>query len=238
MNRALAVLLLVAAFAAPAPASPVRLSWEGCGAAGLANRTFACNTNAGTFALVHSFVVPHDFAGFVGYESLIEIEVQYGVLPAWWEYVNAGYCRRTSLALSNDLDSSSLGTCVDFWTGRVSAGGLAAYRTMWTINPTSAPNRAQIFGVYAVPIDQPLSLAAGTEYFAYRVLLNAQKTTGADACFGCGYPARIWTSVGRVYDATSFEAITNPNAENAVWWQAPPVATRNVTWGRIKAQYR
>lgn len=237
--RFLFLLVLVSA-ATTVAASPVRVAWDGCGSAGVSHKSFACNTNSGHATLVTSYLAPAGITNFVGIETLLELEVQEPVLPDWWMFHNAGSCRQTSLSATELANAAPLGSCIDYWSGKISAGGIAAYRTFYTINPVSQVNHARILTVFAVRQEDAGALVPDAEYFGHLLSVNYAKSTGTGACAGCASPARIWVVQTNVVQMLGYgdHMLQNPAGENSAWWQVSPVATRNVTWGRIKSQYR
>ena len=86
-------------------------------------------------------------------------------------------------------------------------------------------------------------LHLGTEYYAFRLTIDAQKTTGAGACGGCGVPATIVLNE-IMLDAFTVDRLTTPLANTCLRWQAAGVTpcsatpVRNTTWGAIKSFYR
>src|SRR5262249_36260225 len=88
------------AFAATTPPG-VSLRWDNCyDDGGTANKTFACNTNAGSGGRVVSFVLWAPLGTVVGTDISIEGAATSAALPAWWSVVTAGSCRPTSLSIA------------------------------------------------------------------------------------------------------------------------------------------
>ena len=83
-------LLLAAALAwlvaLPASAQNLKLRWNACGGdGGVQNRSFACDTNAGSELLVASFVLTGNIPNVVAIESRIDLGFGFGAvpMPAW-----------------------------------------------------------------------------------------------------------------------------------------------------------
>src|SRR2546429_236082 len=98
MRRSHQRLVLAAALALSATrshaAAGVNVRWNACfGDGGLANRSFACNTNNGSQQLVTSFVLGAPVSQVGAVEVNLDVAVAGATLPAWWQFVNAGSCR-------------------------------------------------------------------------------------------------------------------------------------------------
>ena len=84
--------------ASPALAGPLNLRWNACwGDGGVANKTFACNTNTGSDVISASFVPFRTVLGVTGLESRVDLSFPTAP-PAWWQFRAAGSCRQTSLS--------------------------------------------------------------------------------------------------------------------------------------------
>jgi len=262
----MALFLALPALAAPAlvvtPPPGVNLRWDNCYLDGGAiNKTFACDTNAGTERLVMSFVLPADMASVSGQEIRATIVAASPTLPNWWLFKNVGTCRQTSLAYSSALPPGSV-NCVD-WSGGTEAGGIGAY----SVGFNGQPNSARVTIAEAVPVTGLETLFAGQEYFACSLLINHAKTVGTGACTGCDQPVclvieslNVTTPVlaNNVYIAGG---ANGPGSEFARWQGAletshafsctvmsgcthdfscvPAVTpTRSSTWGAVKSLYR
>src|SRR5262245_48013909 len=168
------------ALAPPALAAGVNLSWDACTAeGGVQNKTFACDTNSGTRALYGSFVLAADQPDFVGIEVTIDVSAKSDSLPAWWQFFNANACRKTALSVNFDFSSAPRANCTDPWAGQ-GVGGIGAVHTYWTAPqvPTGNPNEAQVLIAAAVPSISPQALAAGTEYYGFKLVITSTKTVG------------------------------------------------------------
>lgn len=248
--------LLRIAFVATTLASPslafaggVNFGWNsslGCYSEGGAIvRTFACDTNLGTDVAVASFVTSRDQPLFVGIEGIVDLQFQAATLPAWWDYVNAGSCRSTSLSVSSDFLDAPQSACVDAWMG-LAQGGVSAYQTAWTQPPVpnGYPNTSRLKVAFAVPSDRPSPLSAGIEYYAFRIALNHAKTVGAGSCAGCSTPVCLTlTEIKSAEVNGAYERITSPIANKSAGFNGYPFScaatpAANLTWGQLKGFYR
>ena len=90
-------------------------------------------------------------------------------------------------------------------------------------------------------------ISAGTEYYAFKIILTHDKSVGSEACAGCTVPACIVVNEVLVSSANLAEEIllVQPERQNYVVWQEEvipqcPEAThvRPTTWGRLRSLYR
>ena len=123
-------LALVGLVAAAAQAGPINLAWDQCRAeGGIANKYFACDTNARYEYVVGSFVPQVAMADFIAMAVVIDGETGDGsALPDWWQLYNSGACRQSALSCSFDFLAFPNLSCQDPWQG-AAAGGIAAYYT-------------------------------------------------------------------------------------------------------------
>src|SRR5262249_3657107 len=218
----------------------IRLSWDDCGASGVDNKSFACNTNADSSMLVASFTVVDGGPCFVGTNCVIDIQVADTSLPAWWQLKNPGSCRPQSLrGYSPYLSPVS---CYDPAEG-CGVGGVASYTP-----GEGGPNRARIITSYSVPCAACFETLANIENYATQVVLRSDRTVGAGSCDGCTVPACIVLNTVQVYasNPTPWDhlELTAPIGRNDVTWQGGagdcPGSTPaiNRTWGSLKSAYR
>ena len=67
-------------------AAGINLSWDDCGTYGVENKSFACNTNTGSPAvMIGSFVAPPGINEFLGVSTRLTISTV-GPLPDWWKH--------------------------------------------------------------------------------------------------------------------------------------------------------
>lgn len=238
--------VLVAALAMATGASAqVNLSWDDCGPAGGADKTFACNVNTGApFAMVASCLT-QDAPHFVAIEGYIDmIEANPTVLP-WWEMDGVNMptaCRpgNTGHSWSADFLAGPF-SCVDFWAGAATGGGgvVNNYLGLGT-------NTQRFKGVFAIPAEQPMT--PGDEIYAFKVNILRAKTVGTGSCAGCTDPVCFVLNRVVVIQPAGFGDFNLsgaiPGGRDFVTWQggagAPcaTVPTQNRTWGQVKALYR
>jgi hypothetical protein len=194
------------------------LRWDHCyGDGGALNKSFACDTNSGTETLVASFVPAWDIANVSGIEIVMNLASASALLPAWWQYKNAGTCRQGSLVASSAPVDPVVTNCPD-WAAGQQAGGLAAYKI-----GLMGPNTARILTVWAVPQQSLRFLSAGQEYFAQKLTIDHANTVGTGACVGCTTPVCI------VLQSVN---MTTPNIVNDRWLSGPANQTDSdyATW--------
>ncbi|MFN8589522.1 MAG: hypothetical protein U0704_17150 [Candidatus Eisenbacteria bacterium] len=236
---------LLAVSASLASAAGLNLGWTNCGpVAGLANKTFACNSNTATaHKLYGSYVAPAGTTAITGNEVVIDLQSSATTLPAWWSLFTATSCRPASLS-ANFIDPGASGDCIDYWQSQAS-GGVGAYNT--NIVP-GATNRARILLVAAVAPANAVPVDADAEYYSFTLQIGNQKTVGTGACAGCTDPVCIVLNEIKLTQPAGVGdfRIQNPANRNYVTWQNPnaaggcPAATpaRNTTWGQVKSLYR
>ena len=224
-------------------AAGANLAWNAClSEGGTTNKDFACTSNAGTSVLYGSFVLAADQPLCTGIEATVEISAAADSLPSWWQLFNVGACRRTSLAASFDFSNDPGTACTDMWLG-AGIGGIGGYHTYWTTPqvPSGLANQSRIRFGAAVPISTPMQLSAGVEYYAFKVLVNNAKSTGASACSGCSTPVCLLLSELNVVQSNGrHEALTQAATSNRVTWQAATncpgaMVQQDITWGQIRS---
>jgi hypothetical protein len=237
MNRfATMLLVLTISCASSAHGSGVNLYWGGCtGEGGTILETFACNSNVGSHTLYASFVPDMDVPNLISLEAVVDLCTMSDPFPDWWQFAPDG-CRGTALSASSDFTTAPATFCTDPWGGSAS--------TIFAYQADSAPwNRARIT-VFVVLLT-PTSVAAGTEYYGFKLQISNAKTVGAGACGACGTPACIVLNQINLVTADQqrhpmFMEATNYTAA----WQAMRfgcpfiVPTHNRTWGAVKGMYR
>jgi hypothetical protein len=223
-------------------AGGINLGWDDCGGQPPSlNKTFACDTNAGFNTLVGSFNAPCCVTQMSANEVVIDVQTPGVTLTPWWA-MRTGQCR-ASVSLSGNWDfSAGPFTCVDYWQG----GAIGALSMDSPIG-----NRARIKGVFALPSGDPriTGILEGTEVYSFKLNIGHQKTTGLGACAGCATGACIVLQSIKINQPVGTPGggkyLGNPAHRAYALWQggiggdcyaATPV--QNVTWGKIKAQYR
>ena len=254
MRRALFVFalgcLLTAASAHAQPGPGVALSWNHCygEGTGLANRAFACNTNAGVEELIGSFAIAEDMVNVSGNEIVVDLSTAYPYaympvpptgppLPEWWKFKNAGTCRQTALSVAFSADPGNV-VCQDWGAGQ-QVGGIGAYNIDFRGDGTTA----RILAVVAVPQSALQSLSTGTEYYSFTLRITHIKTVGTGACGGCGTP--IYLTFNRIMVTTDTQAnnrvysgpLNGANSDFASWNEFT-VPVRASSWGALKSRYR
>lgn len=244
-----------------AAAAGVSLRWDNCTSdGGVANKTFACDTNTGSERLVMSFVLGSDMVQVSGTEIRLFIVPASATLPSWWEFKNAGTCRTTALTLSFAPPSGV--TCAD-WSNGIVSGGIGSY----TNSLIPAPNGVQLLLAAAVPPTALADLFADQEYLAGTLVISHAKTVGAGACGGCDQPVcivldrlNVTTPVlannvflfGPAFGAggdfahwqngqetnTGTTCGQNSGCSHQFSCQLSSTPTRASTWGAVKALYR
>jgi len=232
---------MLALSASLAGAQGINLSWDDCGAAGTASKSFDCASNSGVpFSMYASFLPPAGVDNILGISSQIDITTTDPSLPAWWQHGTSA-CRSTAgMSVSFDFTSGPF-TCVDFYAGQA-AGGFA-----YDIGYGS-PNRARLRVQCAVPIDNRGPVDPSSEYYAYKVNLQRSKSAGTGSCAGCTTPACIVLNSIQLFqppDANNDPELTNPANRNYVTWQSAVVPgcplstpTQSKSWGQVKSLYR
>ncbi|MBI5170953.1 MAG: hypothetical protein HZA61_15795 [Candidatus Eisenbacteria bacterium] len=235
--------LLAACFTSTALAAGINLSWNDCGVYGATNRSFACNSNTLTGAvLVGSYVPPAGTTAITGNEIVIDLVSAGSTLPAWWQFKNFGSCRQTSLSSSADFTSGPF-SCADYWSG-LAAGGLAAYLTPYM----TMPSRARILLIYAVAVENARPMDETVEYYSFKLTINGAKTVGSPSCSGCVDPVCLVLSQIKITQPAGVGdyRLQSPLDHQFATWQGGVVIggcpgatpTRNTTWGSLKSQYR
>jgi len=264
LARLLAALALVS-LAVPALAEPgLRLSWDHCAADGrVANKAFACNTNAGSDQLVASFESPVGMPDCVGLEPTLHIQSSNDVLPPWWNFAPSA-CRTSGLGY--EYSPAAAGGCAYAYHPNVSGG--AAGDLAGRNGPGSLVVRS---GVWA-RIDEPFAILPGTEYFAFTFLIRHSKTVGSNTCSGCSVPVCLGFGSLVMRGRESADVYLHPDGvvpgggDLTVTWQGAyvqdywsyrepgvgevaeratltchpdqSVSARRPTWGTIKSLYR
>ncbi|PYM05365.1 MAG: hypothetical protein DMD82_11295, partial [Candidatus Rokuibacteriota bacterium] len=202
----------------PAPAGYIDLAWDDCASGGGGEiKTFACDTNTGSpFTLVASFVPPAGVNQMLALEGDIRIETT-ASLPDWWKHGSSA-CRSTSGLSVSVSFTGGPATCADFWAGRATAS--FGYDIGYF-----GPSSARLHVSCALPAASAGPVDPYTEYYAFKVSLLRDRTTGAGSCAGCGVPARLTLDRIQLVQpaALAFDPIiTAPLVRNAAYWQGVP----------------
>ncbi len=146
------------------------------------------------------------------------------------------------MSISFDFGSEPASSCTDPWSGQAT-GAVAGYRTFWTTPqvPSGNPNEARALVIAAVSSTIPQQLAAGSEYYCFKLTVSSAKTVGTGACDGCSTPMCITLSeINAVQSDGNHEELTQPETANVVTWHSASGcpganAAQNVTWGQIRS---
>lgn len=233
---------LVPLAATPRPATAAEglfLTWDDCplGATATSNRTFACNSNNGEDDLYCAFSLPSAVNNVVSVEVVVDVQHASPLVPDWWR-LDAGGCRPgTDLAVAADFPGRT--ACSDMWG--------SATRTAMIQGYIPAANQARIKVTAWVLPQDAVTLDGTSMYYAVRIVVKHDMTTGSPSCTGCdGAACLVLNSIeiGRVSGGNVFLQV--PGAGDANWarWQgglgadcaAVPVRAR--AWGQLKSQYR
>ena len=239
LSLAYAPLLLSAPIASAGPAA-FDLSWSDCGTFGTLDRSFACNSNSGQFTLVGSFVTTAPVLAASGITCTLHLQSSSASFPSWWGMA-PGLCRTGSLASSFDFMSGPF-DCFDYWQGGASGGAVMDSPTL---------NRTTITVTAALPAGSPLvtSIPDGVEVYAFKLVIDAAKTTGPGSCTGCQDGVLICLTSMTITQVPGTPGgdlyVGQPAHQGFVTWRGglgnvycEAVATRNTTWGAIKTFYR
>ena len=230
-------------------AGGINLAWNNCASeGGSANRSNACDSNAGTNVLTGSFVLDSDLAAVLGIEIVLDFIAGDGTsdIPPWWDMGDAG-CRAGSLTANPSVNAANT-VCTDW-------GNSAATSTfLWfgqvcgpAIPIANCPAHRRIVLWFAVPVADVVNLVAGQEYFGFNLRLDNAKTVGTPTCAGCTAPVcivlnslNVGTTSIEVHQLLSTGTIAGSNM--ATWQGTGPsclaVPVKNRTWGQVKALYR
>ncbi len=171
-------------------------------------------------------------------------------MSSWWQFKNVGSCRQYAL-LTNFITYPWQLACADYWQGQA-VGAVSAYISAVDGNF----RRARIVISGSMPGQYAGPISAGTEYYAFNLVIRNSNTLGAGACTGCSDPVCIMFQEFLIEQpaGTPGESarLTNPLASSYATWQggtndcfcadcspAPcTTPTLNRTWGQIKSLYR
>ncbi|MBI5170668.1 MAG: hypothetical protein HZA61_14360 [Candidatus Eisenbacteria bacterium] len=242
---ALAVTGALLISAAVVHANGLNLSWDACGAAGVANKQFACNINYWSEYLVLSAEFPMEWIGSlpISFDATLDLTSAQATLPNWWR-LGSGECRAGAIASGFESDGR-VGSCT------ASADAAGSITTLaWTSSGIS-PERRRLT-ISSRPDVGYDGIYASGEMLMDVLQISHVKTTGIGACSGCTTPVCIVLNSVTVYDYPPLGGgirayVTNPLQRNFVTWQGGtsgmaicPAATpaRTPTWGALKAMYR
>lgn len=221
---ALSALLPATLSKAEVPPPGLNLSWDDCGAAGSANKDFACLTNVGNEALVGSVVMPEHIVNSITFNTSWFFHAP--ALPDWWR-IGVGECRKAAAQV--DAAMNGLNACEHYW----GQAAQSAY-TYFQLGPVSAMLNVAV----ATPTDSARLVSAGTELYGFRIVISHMKSVGTDSCGGCRARTDIALTLADISGGGTSVQITNAATRNAVTWQAGIVPAKPTSWGMVKALYR
>ena len=232
---ALAALFLTIWPGVRADASQLRGAWDACGDAGVTEKAFTCDTNAGTDTLVVSLVATQDFPKLAHADIFMYVCFgNFGAVPDWWQLMDAGGCRYGALTATA---ASPRGNCSPIWDPRGGAGQEVTKVPFTVLN-------GFLFVLSVSVGDSTLArdIVAGQEFELARLVLDHTRTAGAGACQGCMVGANIGTQFVWLYSTDGSNLGMSSGAY--VSWQDAALRCRAVTdvtrrtWGEIKSLYR
>jgi len=261
VSAALTATLIVSSSALAAPG--LRLSWDHCSADGqVENKTFACDVNTGTEALVLSYESLLSRSDRVGVEMTLHLVSGLGPMPAWWQVFTAGTCRPAALTCS--LLDPLAANCSNPWDSRNAAAAIADL-----VPDPFDPNVRRLRAIAAVPASEPFAVGPGIETFAIQLVIRNNATVGTGACAACVSPICIGFGAAKLVGSSGTDNVImtagGPNAGGGpanVTWQGAYTAGYTVgidgpsyyeqfvcapsgpdpvhasTWGAVKALYR
>jgi hypothetical protein len=238
------VMLTVAA--TTALAGGLGLNWgPNCASDGLlVNKTFACNVNTGTQAMIVSFAPTADHELCIAVDAYFDGQTSGADWPLWWQFKNAGTCRLTALSLSIPTISGA-GVCQDPWALQAS-GAVTFYGSPGNIVPVIGI-RARMKATVSLAAGVASAVTGGTEYTGFAINVSNAKTNPVTTCTGCTTPvAWVLNSLVVSYmdgGINNDEKIETPIVNQCVSWQngealCGATPTQNKTWGQVKSLYR
>jgi hypothetical protein len=218
------------------------LTWNDCylGATAAANRDFACDTNVGEEDLYCAFTIAQAVNDVIGVEIVVDLQHSAPSLPDWWQFDTG--CHQGSLAAAATFPSHT--ACLDMWAGAASAfAGIQGYIAG---EPRGGSGQARIKVVGGVLPQEAVALDATDSYYAARIILRHDKSTGSSSCAGCDQPACLVLNSILVRTLGTDYLIQTGGAGAANWarWQGgagadcAAVPVRNRAWGQVKSLYR
>ena len=229
------------------------LTWDDCylGATATSNVAFACDTDAGQNELYVAFTMPQAADNVVAVEIVVDLQHASAVLPDWWDLEPNG-CRWPMNELSSLTAAASFPgrtACLNMWEGAVTPAiaGIAGYTPM---QPGGAASQARIKVTASVNPSDARTVDGTSMYYAARITLKHDRTTGAGSCSGCeGSACLVLNSIiiGRLAGSTGgnhFLQMPGPGEANWARWQGgggancAAVPVRNRAWGQLKGLYR
>src|SRR5262245_19600673 len=139
----------------------VNLRWDNCyDDGGVANKTFACDTNVGSERLVFSFVLSEPLANVAGVDISIEVAATSASLPAWWSLFDFSNCRPQGISITAALPPTAV-NCSD-WASGLASMNIASY----DVGYVALTSAARLRSLNAVRLSDVATLSPGVEYSA------------------------------------------------------------------------
>lgn len=237
----LAATLLVLGASTASAQSGLTMYWDNCSDGGTNQKTFACNANSGSQVLICSVIIPNDMTLFAAASAIVDIKVDGGALPAWWQ-TNTGECRAGAIGVTFDPLNIG-GNCPDLWGGN---SNLSVFQAQPGIN---GADWLRLNSGAAIPAGSEIAITAdGTELSVCKITVTRAKSTGTGACAGCITPACIVFNESWLQQPAGNPGyrVTNEAAgkTRSVTWQGTPAGcpestpAQNRTWGAVKNLYR
>jgi hypothetical protein len=219
----------------PARASELSLSWDRCSAAGVSNKAFICNTNAGADTLVVSYAPPFSLSKVAYAEVYIGVCFQDSSVPPWWQVLSAAGCRSGALTIERAGSGSG---CSPIWSPDASV-------TTQIVPGFGTPSNGFRFVPTVTLLDTALArdFVVGQKYELLRLAVGHSKSVGAGACTGCAIGAKFELVYVRVFNTTG-GGWGEGAFSSTVTWQEPSTEcqlitpVKNRTWGQLKSLYR
>lgn len=225
------------------------LTWNDCflGPTAASNLAFACNTNLGEAELYCALTMSQATDNVLAAEVVVDLQHSSATLPDWWRFDPGGCRLGTSLAAAASFPGRT--ACADMWQGADPAA-IAAEPVYVPSEPFGAASQARIKVAVSVLPQAALSLNATDMYYAARLVLRYDRSTGSPWCPGCGEAACLVLNsilIGRVPGSPGgdlFLQTPGPGGANWARWQGgdgadcAAVPVRNRAWGQLKGLYR
>jgi hypothetical protein len=213
----------------------VNLFWGDCSVFGTSAATFACNANTGSKTLYVSFIPPVALEHLKGTNGVIDLCGGGPTLSEWWNLADADHAGcRNAVSASADFTAGSF-DCLDPWAGQAVSS--------YTYAIVPGTSRARLQFVTSIPSE--VAVTSEDEYYCVKLAITYTNTVGADACAGCLVPMiLVLKSLSLIQTAGNPSyLLVNPLLSNYVAFNGDPGicfpdATRNSTWGSVKALYR
>jgi hypothetical protein len=236
-------------------AAGLNLAWDKClSEGGAVAKTFSCASNTGYADIIGSFIPSQPHPRFVAFEVKLDVQSQTRTLPAWWQLFNNGSCRESAFELVFNFRDLPKSSCEDPFEA-TAYGGVGCYAIAGLPQPPNfqaGPNTARM--VMGAALMYSNDLSAGTEYYAFRLRLQYESSSGGGACEGCNTPVCLTLSEVVVYDESpdppagqksyppAPEIISQQSQNSRISWQDNGTncqsAVKNKTWGQLKSLYR